>query len=67
MIQTDRLYSTDDLNMLRQGEDEPLREYVARFSHEYSHCLEIDDRVAFGVFKSGLRESNFGYLVDNNP
>ncbi|CAL9018826.1 unnamed protein product, partial [Prunus brigantina] len=29
MIQTDRLYSADDLYMLRQGEDEPLREYAA--------------------------------------
>ncbi|CAL9006412.1 unnamed protein product [Prunus brigantina] len=26
MIQTDRLYSADDLYMLRQGEDEPLRD-----------------------------------------
>ncbi|CAL2237942.1 unnamed protein product [Prunus armeniaca] len=63
---TDRLYSADDLYMLRQGEDEPLREYAARFSHEYSRCPETDDRAAFGAFKSGLRESNFRYLVHNN-
>ncbi|CAL9025716.1 unnamed protein product, partial [Prunus brigantina] len=56
MIQTDRLYSADDLYMLRQGEDEPLREYAARFSHEYSRCPDTDDRAAFGAFKSGLRE-----------
>ncbi|CAL9025337.1 unnamed protein product [Prunus brigantina] len=62
MIQIDRLYSADDLYMLRQGEDEPLREYAARFSHEYSRCLDTDDRAAFGAFKSGLRESNFRYL-----
>ncbi|CAL2277534.1 unnamed protein product [Prunus armeniaca] len=66
MIQTDRLYSADDLYMLRQGKDEPLREYAARFSHEYSRCPENDDRAAFGAFKSGLRESNFRYLVHNN-
>ncbi|CAL8995975.1 unnamed protein product, partial [Prunus brigantina] len=54
MIQTDRLYSADDLYMLRQGEDEPLREYAARFSHEYSRCPDTDDRAAFGAFKSGL-------------
>ncbi|XP_034203617.1 uncharacterized protein LOC117618105 [Prunus dulcis] len=36
MIQTDRLYSADDLYTIRQREDEPLREYAARFSHEYS-------------------------------
>ncbi|CAL9018621.1 unnamed protein product, partial [Prunus brigantina] len=64
---TDRLYSADDLYMLRQGEDEPLREYAARFSHEYSRCPDTDDRAAFGAFKSGLRESNFRYLVHNNP
>ncbi|CAL9011062.1 unnamed protein product [Prunus brigantina] len=67
MIQTDRLYSADDLYMLRQGEDEPLREYEARFSHEYSRCPDTDDRAAFGAFKSGLRESNFRYLVHSNP
>ncbi|CAL2265689.1 unnamed protein product [Prunus armeniaca] len=67
MIQADRLYSADDLYMLRQGEDEPFREYATRFSHEYSHCPETDDRAAFGAFKSGLRESNFRYMVHSNP
>ncbi|CAL2230990.1 unnamed protein product [Prunus armeniaca] len=67
MIQTDRLYSADDLYMLRQGEDEPLREYAARFSHEYSRCPNTDDRATFGAFKSGHRESNFRYLVHSNP
>ncbi|CAL2260017.1 unnamed protein product [Prunus armeniaca] len=67
MIQTDRLYSADDLYMLRQGEDEPLREYAARFSHEYSRCPDTEDRTAFGAFKSSLRESNFRYLVHSNP
>ncbi|XP_020424437.1 uncharacterized protein LOC109950302 [Prunus persica] len=66
MIQADRLYSADNLYMLRQGEDEPLWEYAPRFSHEYFHCLETDDRAAFRAFKSGLRESNFRYLVHSN-
>ncbi|XP_020417977.1 uncharacterized protein LOC109948691 [Prunus persica] len=66
MIQTDRLYSADDLYMLREAEDEPLREYAARFSHEYSRCPDTDDRAAFGAFKSGLCESNFRYLVHSN-
>ncbi|CAL9024350.1 unnamed protein product [Prunus brigantina] len=51
---TDRLYSADDLYTIRQGDSEPFREYAARFSHEYSRCPEIDDRAAFGAFKSGL-------------
>ncbi|VVA36783.1 PREDICTED: L484_025767, partial [Prunus dulcis] len=63
MIQTDRLYSADDLYTIRQREDEPLREYAARFSHKYSRCPETDDRAAYGAFKSGLRSSHFRYLV----
>ncbi|CAL2239813.1 unnamed protein product [Prunus armeniaca] len=63
MIQTDRLYSADDLYTVRQREDEPLREYAARFSYEYSRCLETDDRAAYRAFKSGLRSSHFRYLV----
>ncbi|CAL2266410.1 unnamed protein product [Prunus armeniaca] len=67
MIQTDRLYTADNLYMLQQGKDEPLREYAAHFSHEYSRCPEIDDRAAFDAFKSGIRESNFRYMVHSNP
>ncbi|CAL2255798.1 unnamed protein product [Prunus armeniaca] len=57
MIQTDRLYSADDLYMLRQGDDEPLREYAARFSHEYSRCPKIDDQATFSAFKYGWARS----------
>ncbi|CAL9024300.1 unnamed protein product [Prunus brigantina] len=63
---TDRLYSADDLYTIRQGDSEPLREYSAKFSHEYSRCPEIDDRGAFGTFKSGLRASQFHYLVHSS-
>ncbi|XP_021815355.1 uncharacterized protein LOC110757911 [Prunus avium] len=66
MIQTDRLYSTDDLYIFRQQDDEPLREYAARFSHEYSRCPETDDRAAFDAFKSGIRSSQFRYLVHSS-
>ncbi|CAL9019505.1 unnamed protein product [Prunus brigantina] len=53
MIQTDRLYSGDDLYTIRQ------REYATRFSHEYSRCPDTDDRVAYDAFESGLRSSHF--------
>ncbi|CAL8992340.1 unnamed protein product, partial [Prunus brigantina] len=66
MIQTNRLYSADDLYTVRQGDSEPLREYAARFSHEYSRCPETDDRAAFGAFKSDLRASQFRYLVHSS-
>ncbi|CAL2265763.1 unnamed protein product [Prunus armeniaca] len=66
MIQTDRLYSAYDLYTIRQREDEPLREYAARFSHEYSRCPESNDRAAYDAFKSGLRSSHFRYLVHSS-
>ncbi|XP_020421423.1 uncharacterized protein LOC109949724 [Prunus persica] len=66
IIQTDRLYSADDLYTIRQREDEPLREYAARFSHEYLRCPETDDKAAYGAFKSGLRSSHFRYLVHSS-
>ncbi|CAL2224568.1 unnamed protein product [Prunus armeniaca] len=59
MIQKDCLYFADDLYTIWQREDEPLREYVACFSHEYSRCLKTDDRAAYGAFKSGFRSSHF--------
>ncbi|XP_008240776.1 PREDICTED: uncharacterized protein LOC103339283 [Prunus mume] len=66
MIQTDRLYSTDDLYTVRQREDEPLREYAEHFSHEYSRCPETVDRAAYDAFKSGLRSLHFWYLVHSS-
>ncbi|CAL8164015.1 unnamed protein product [Prunus armeniaca] len=60
---TDRLYSADDLYTIRQGDSEPVRMYAAKFSHEYSRCPEIEDRAAF---KSGLRASQFRYLVHSS-
>ncbi|XP_021815595.1 uncharacterized protein LOC110758113 [Prunus avium] len=66
MYLIDRLYSADDLYTVRQREDKPLREYAARFSHEYSRCPKTDDKAAFGAFKSGLRSSHFWYLVHSS-
>ncbi|XP_008239626.1 PREDICTED: uncharacterized protein LOC103338221 [Prunus mume] len=66
MIQTDRLYFVDDLYTIRHREDERLREYAARFSHEYSRCPKTDDRAAYGAFKSSLWSSHFWYLVHSS-
>ncbi|CAL2277654.1 unnamed protein product [Prunus armeniaca] len=66
MIQTDCLYYAHDLYTIRQREDEPLREYAARFSHEYSRYPETDDRATYGTFKIGLRFSHFRYLVHSS-
>ncbi|KAI5342269.1 hypothetical protein L3X38_010144 [Prunus dulcis] len=66
MVQADQLYSADDLYTIRQRDDEPFREYTARFSNEYSRCSKMDDRMAFSAFRSGIRSSQFRYLVHGN-
>ncbi|CAL2257085.1 unnamed protein product [Prunus armeniaca] len=66
MIQKDRLYFANALYTIRQRENEPLWEYDARFSHEYSRCPETDYKVAYGAFKSGLRSSHFRYLTHSS-
>ncbi|BFG25439.1 hypothetical protein CerSpe_117130 [Prunus speciosa] len=66
MIQTDKPYSADYLYTIQQKDDKPLREYAARFSHEYSRCPDTDDRVAYDAFKSGPRSSHFRYLVHSS-
>ncbi|KAI5335480.1 PREDICTED: LOC107646977 isoform [Prunus dulcis] len=66
VIHIDRFYSADYLYTIWQRDDEPLWEYDARFSHEYSWCLETDDRAAFDTFKSGLPSSHLRYMVHNS-
>lgn len=62
----DSLCFDDDLYMVRQGDNEPLREYGAQFSHEYSSCLDTDDRVSLDTLKSGLSKSNFRYIAHSS-
>ncbi|KAM2039994.1 hypothetical protein ACFX1T_013385 [Malus domestica] len=63
---TDRLHSTDDLYTIRQKPDESIREYAGRFSHEYFHCAEADDKTALKAFTAGLRDCFFKYMIDAN-
>ncbi|KAM1999507.1 hypothetical protein ACFX16_006927 [Malus domestica] len=63
---TDHLHSADDLYTIRQKPDESLREYAGRFSHEYSHCVEADDKTALKVFTAGLRDCFFKYMINAN-
>ncbi|KAM1962969.1 hypothetical protein ACFX16_023198 [Malus domestica] len=44
IFQTDRLHSADDLYTICQKPNESLREYVGRFSHEYSRYAEAMTR-----------------------
>ncbi|KAM2430683.1 hypothetical protein COP2_018510 [Malus domestica] len=69
IFQTDHLHSTNDLYTIRQKPDESLREYAGRFSHEYSHCAETDDKTAFKAFTAftaGLRDCFFKYMINAN-
>ncbi|KAM1849525.1 hypothetical protein ACFX14_013551 [Malus domestica] len=50
IFQTNRLHSADDLYTIRQKSDESLCMYTGRFSHEYSRCVEVDDKTALKAF-----------------
>ncbi|KAM1063361.1 hypothetical protein ACFX2A_028132 [Malus domestica] len=50
IFQTDRLHSADDLYTICQKQDESLREYAGRFSHEYSRCAEANDKTALKAY-----------------
>ncbi|KAM1942732.1 hypothetical protein ACFX15_011168 [Malus domestica] len=66
IFQTDRLHSADDLYTIRQKPDESLRKYAGRFSHEYSCCVEANDKTAFKAFTAGLRDCFFKYMINAN-
>ncbi|KAM2540130.1 hypothetical protein TB2_025346 [Malus domestica] len=46
--------------------DESLREYAGRFCHEYSRCIEVDDKTALKSFTTGLRDCFFKYMISAN-
>ncbi|KAM1456770.1 hypothetical protein ACFX13_034871 [Malus domestica] len=66
IFQTDCLHSADDLYTIRQKPDESLRMYAGRFNHEYSHCAEVDDKIALKAFTAGLRDCFFKYMINAN-
>ncbi|KAM2710372.1 hypothetical protein EV2_047944 [Malus domestica] len=46
--------------------DASLQKYAGRFSHEYSRCVEADDKTAFKAFTAGLRDYFFKYMINAN-
>ncbi|KAM2171545.1 hypothetical protein ACFX1R_036626 [Malus domestica] len=66
IFQIDRLHSANDLYTIRQKPDESLREYASRFSHEYSHCVEADDKTSLKAFTAGIRDCFFKYMINAN-
>ncbi|KAM1441063.1 hypothetical protein ACFXTO_009223 [Malus domestica] len=66
IFQIDRLHSADDLYTICQKPNESLREYVDRFSHEYSRYAKADDKTALKAFTVGLRDCFFKYKINAN-
>ncbi|KAM1407240.1 hypothetical protein ACFX2F_001855 [Malus domestica] len=66
IFQTDHLHFADDLYTIHQKPNESLPEYAGRFSHEYSRCTEVDDKIAFKAFTAGLRNCFFKYMINAN-
>ncbi|KAM1986768.1 hypothetical protein ACFX15_034116 [Malus domestica] len=66
IFQTDCLHSADDLYTIRQKPDESLCMYASRFSHEYSRCIEANDKIAFKAFTTGLHDCFFKYMINAN-
>ncbi|KAM1294146.1 hypothetical protein ACFX2H_014101 [Malus domestica] len=46
--------------------NESLREYAGRFSHEYSRCVEADDKTTFKAFTAGVCDCFFKYIINAN-
>ncbi|KAM1042452.1 hypothetical protein ACFX2A_034634 [Malus domestica] len=66
IFQTDRLHSADNLYTIRQKPDESLCMYAGRFIHEYSRCVEADDKTVLKAFTAGLRDCFFKYMINAN-
>ncbi|KAM2264621.1 hypothetical protein ACFXTI_040761 [Malus domestica] len=66
IFQIDHLHSANDLYTIRKKPDESLRENAGRFSHEYSHYVEVDDKTAFKAFTAGLYDCFFKYMINAN-
>ncbi|KAM2100089.1 hypothetical protein ACFX1T_027278 [Malus domestica] len=66
IFQTDRLHSADDLYTICQKPDKSLRMYAGRFSHEYSCCVEAEDKTALKAFTAGLRNCFLKYMINAN-
>ncbi|XP_050278033.1 uncharacterized protein LOC126719536 [Quercus robur] len=57
----------DHLLTIRQGDKEPLRSYVTRFTRGMLEVNEADDKVHLTTFKAGLKSKDFVASVAKNP
>ena len=60
--------TADHLLTIKQGEKEPLRSYVTRFTQGMLEVDEVDDKVQLTTFKAGLKSRDFvASLAKNLP
>ncbi|XP_030974229.1 uncharacterized protein LOC115994288 [Quercus lobata] len=59
--------TADHLLTIRQGEKEPLRSYVTRFTRGMLEIDETDDKVHLTTFKAGLKSRDFVASLAKNP
>ncbi|XP_030925415.1 uncharacterized protein LOC115952388 [Quercus lobata] len=59
--------TVDYLLTIRQGEKEPLRSYVTRFTRGMLEVDEADDKVHLTTFKAGLKSRDFVASLAKNP
>jgi len=57
----------DHLLTIRQGEKEPLRSYVKRFTREVLEVDEVDDTVQLTTFKASLKSKEFVVALTKSP
>ena len=59
--------TADHLLTIKQGEKEPLRSYVTRFTRGMLEVDEADDKVQLTTFKAGLKSRDFVASLAKNP
>ncbi|XP_016647025.1 PREDICTED: uncharacterized protein LOC107880278 [Prunus mume] len=67
MIISDRLYTANDLLMVRQQLDKKLRDYITRFNNEYASCEGCDEATAHNALMGGLQGGDFYFSLTRNP
>ncbi|XP_058111583.1 uncharacterized protein LOC131254897 [Magnolia sinica] len=59
--------STTHLFTLKQGNKEPLKDYIARFNEEALLVEDYDDKMVLSTMFSGLKEGKFTFSIGKNP
>ncbi|XP_058103547.1 uncharacterized protein LOC131247125 [Magnolia sinica] len=58
---------TTHLFTLKQGNKEPLKDYIARFNEELLLVEDYNDKMTLSAMFSGLKEGKFTFSIGKNP